>query len=552
MIRDVDFSKKLEYNVEVYCDDEGVIGEGLLSFGSGGLIFISLGLGSCVEINKKDVPILKAKTKEGQRFTLFKCVVEREYLYADFVVLGDVGSEIKFFEVKYGDISDWFLHGRYVSGAVGESIEWKNPAPQLSVCIKTAGEDFSLRTYTFGSLKESGEDYIIHEHTRFVFERDCGFSVFELKEKSFELSSLLSVLTANPISITSVWIGFDAVRSPLPIYFSAFKKVDRGASSGAFWLSCLAQRESLDEKWQLVFDRYYGSAFRKTTWIRLAGMQRYEGFWEFNIFGYVSLLDEYVSSYSALYGQIAPKPENVKVEKFIRRVKGIKPPLDVGQIESLSLLAESVFRVRRELTFRDKYDYAIGLTDKDVLSVVSLTSEDFFLIKKIRDKVAHGNTPDLTGGSYQGIHCIVEKIALLITYWAHNDLGFSASDFLASLRYTHNKLSFNPRINKVHLDRVTGSAKFISVSEPVFRRFESGDGPIVNACFTQGCNGELVFSEEYKAAYDAWIGDRNRQHKQLFDVFGVAQERFRFVGTLYLEFGEKVKELHAVYIIKDV
>lgn len=552
MTRDIEFSKKLEYNVEIYYDDQGVLGEGRLSFGGGGLILISLGFGSRFELTKKDASILKAKTKEGQRFTLIKCVIENGYLYADFIVLGDIESEIKYFEIKYGDISDWFLRGRYVSGTVGESIEWKNPIPQLSVCVKTADENFSLKTDTFSSLKKSSEDYIIHEHTRFVFERDCGFSVFELKEKSFELSSLLSVLTANPISIANVWIGFDAMRSPLPIYFSAFKEVDREASSGDFWLSCLAQRESLDEKWQLVFDRYYASVFRKTSWVRLAGMQRYEGFWEFKILGYVSLLDEYVSSYSALYCQAAPSSENKKVEKFVRRVKCIKPSLDEGQVESLSVLAESIFRVSRELTFREKYDYVIGLTDKNALAVVNLTDDDFSLIKKIRDKVAHGNTPDLKGSSYQEIHCIVEKIALLMIYWAHIDLGFSTSDFLASLRYTHNRLSFNPRINKVHLDRVTGSAEFISVSEAVFRRFDCGDGPIVNACFTQNCNGELAFSEEYKAVYDAWIGGRNREHKQIFDAFGVSLERFRFVGTLYLEFGEKVKELHAVYIIKDV
>ena len=552
MIRDIEFSKKLECNVEIYYDDQGVLGEGRLTFGGGGLIFISLGFGSLFKLTKKSAAVLKAKTKEGEHFTLFKCVIESEYLYADFVVLGDVGHEIKYFEVKYGDISDWFLRGRYVSGAVGESIEWKNPIPQLSVCVKTADENFSLKTDTFGSLKKCGEDYIIHEHTRFVFERDSGFSVFELKEKSFELSTLLSVLTANPISISSVWIGFDKLRSPLPIYFSAFKEVDRGASSGDFWLSCLAQRASIDERWQLVFDRYYASAFRKTSWVRLAGMQRYEGFWEFNILGYVSLLDEYVSSYSELYCQSSPRPENKKVERFIRRVKCIKPSLDGGQIESLSVLAESVFRMSGELTFREKYDYVIGKTDKDALAVINLTNDDFCLIKKIRDKVAHGNTPDLKGSSYQEIHCIVEKIALLMIYWAHVDLGFSTSDFLASLRYTHNRLSFNPRINKVYLDRVTGSAEFLSVSEAVFRRFDCGDGPIVNACFTQNCNGELAFSEEYKAVYDAWIGDRNRKHKQLSDAFGVALERFRFVGTLYLEFGEKVKELHAVYIVKDI
>jgi len=552
MKKDIDFSNEFEYTVEVYDDDQGVLGEGQLTFGDGGLIRIQFDLDLYYKAPQTEFSILKAKEKGGEKFTLFNCVFESYSLYADFVVLGDVKSEISYFHIKYGDVSGWFLRGQYVTGQIGESISWKNPAPQLSVNIKTTNENFSLKSDTFSILTRCGEDHVIHEHTRFIFERvGGGFSVNEVKEKSFELSTLLAVLIANPVSIVNVWIGCGA-SYPMPIYFSAFKKVDRGSSNSEFWLSCLAQRYSLDEKWQSVFDRYYASHYRMTSWVRLAGMQRYEGFWEFKILGYVSLLDEYVSTYAALANQKATKAESKRVTRFKEQLKLLKLPLNNAQFEGVESLVESVFLVSRDLTFREKYDYAIGSTDKDVLKVINLTSDDFSLIKRIRDKVAHGDAPDLADTSYQEIHFIVEKIALLMTYWAHVDLGFSPSEFTAALMRTHNRLRFNPKLDKIYLERITNSAQFASVSEELFEKFSSGDGPIINACFTQSLKGELTYSEEYKAMYEAWINNRTRVSNQIIDAFGVAPERFSAVGSLYLEHEEKIKELHGAYIIRDV
>lgn len=551
MIQDFDFSNEIECSVEVYCDDV-ILGEGKLTFGGGSFICIQLDLNSNFRVSQRELPTLKAKTKEGRNFTLFSCEIEDRLLYADFIVCGDVKTGISEFHVKYAELSDWFLHGQYIIGELGESISWKNPSPQLSITIKMADEDFALKTETFSSLTKRGEDHVIHEHTRFVFERAGGvFSVDELRGKSFELSTLLSLLTATPVSIANVWVGF-GVGYPIPTYFPAFKKIDRGSSSGAYWLSCLTQRHSLDDKWQSIFERFYTSRFRKTSWVRLAGMQRYEGFWEFKILGYVSLLDEYVSTYAEIANKKVTKAENKKVTKFKEQITLLKKPLDKSQIKDMESLVESIFVTSRELTFREKYDYAKSLTDENIRKVINLTDDDFSLIKRIRDKVAHGSAPDLSDTSYQELHVIVEKIALLMTYWAHSDLGFSPSDFAAALKYTHNRLKFNHGLDKIHLDRITNSAEFIKVSESLFEEFASGQVSIINACFIQSSEGELAYSERHKDMYNAWINDRARTSNKVIDAFGSESERVTAVDGLYLECGEKTIRLHMAYIIKDV
>lgn len=553
MKRDIDFSKEYEYDVEIYHEDLGVLGEGELSFGGGGLVRASLDLMNYFRL-PEGVTVLKARAKNGHCFTLFNCTCSDHSLYADFVVAGDVKSGLNYIEIKYGDISDWFMRGQIVNGELGESISWSNPVPQMSVCVNTNHKNFSLRTVTIGSITRQGEDHIIHEHTCFVFERDGGeFSLDDIRDKSFELSTLLSVLIACPVSIVNVRVG-SGVGYPMPMYFPAFKNVDRSSSNGAFWLSCLTPRVSLDGKWQSVFDRYYSSPYRKTSWVRLAGMQRYEGFWEFKVLGYVSLLDEYVTNHAAISNQKATQAENKRTTRFIERLKSLKHPLDSNQFEDVETLVKSVSVVSRDLTFREKYDYAIISTDEDIVKVVNLTDEDFVLIKKVRDKVAHGETPDLVDSSYQKIHLIVEKLALLLTYWAHVDLGFSPSDFASALMRTHNRLHFNPGLNRVHLERITNAAQFITVSEELFEKFASVNGAVLNACFTQDNKGEIAYSEDYVSTYNAWFKDWSRQGGQhrINDIFGVEPDRVNYVGNLYLECSEKIKELHGVYIIKDV
>lgn len=551
MIQALDFSEEFEFNVEVYHEDHGIFGEGRLTFGGGGLICIQLERNHNYKITDISLSTLKARAKDRQHFTLFSCEIANNQIYANYIACGDVDSKAGSIQVKYADISDWLMHGQYLDGDLGERLTWKNPTPQLSVEIKTNEENFSLKTETFSSLKKCGEDHIIHEHIRFIFERPSDtFAIEEIGDKSFELSTLLSILTATPVPIEKVWGSFSS-KHLVPIYFPSFKRIDRSSSSGAYWLSCLALRDLLDDNWQPIFERFYASPYRKTTWVRLAGMQRYEGFWEFKILGYVSLLDDYVSTSARIANCKSTKAESKKVTKLKERIKRLSNPLSEDQIEEVRSLIDSTFVTSRELTFPEKYELARSKTNEDILKVINLTDDDFYLIKRIRDKVAHGDTPDLQETPYQELHLIVGKIALLMTYWAHTDLGFSPSVFAMFLKHTHNQFQFNSALNKVYLDRITDSAEFIHVPEDLFEKFTSGEYSIINACFTQNAQNELTYSEAHKAMYKNWINDRSRSSNQVSDAFGADSVRARSPAGLYLEHADKHIQLYMAHIIKE-
>lgn len=69
----------------------------------------------------------------------------------------------------------------------------------------------------------------------------------------------------------------------------------------------------------------YSSGFIPPTTGKLRGFvlqacKRYEGFWEFKVLGYVSLLDEYVSTYAEIANQKVTKAENKKVKNSKSRL----------------------------------------------------------------------------------------------------------------------------------------------------------------------------------------------------------------------------------------
>ncbi len=552
MNNEIDFSKQYEYDVEMYHDDYGILGPGTLYFGGGKFAYVSLEVfGGFVRPDGET--ILKARAKSGEKFTLINCTYQDYIIHSDLIIGGDIGSGTNDIIIRYADISDWFMFDQDVKGIIGESLTWTNPVPQMNVSIENEDESFSLRSDISSKISKRGEDRTIHQHINFIFSRINGeFSFSDLKNKPHELSSLLSILIAYPISISNMWVTSSSGYQ-VPAYFPAFKRVERDFDENVFWRNALVSRPTLDARWQTIFERYYNSIYRKVHWIRLAGMQRHEGFWEYKVLGYVSLLDGYASE---LTKANKIKPTNTKKEKIdsiFEALSTFKNPLSKEQLNEIRPIMESAFPKRRNLNFTEKYNYLIETTDANIVKIINLSEDDFKLIKHARDTIAHGSAVDLIEIPYEKIHSITEKLALLLTFRALNDFGMTPDEFMENLARTHNRLRFNKKLNMVHLQRITDPASFLTVSQPVFDKISNLKSAILNACLTKDSKGELEYSEKHVAAYKAWLEQRPAKSgpTSFEDIFDVAKERVTHIGTAFLEFDGNLKELYDVYIISD-
>jgi len=559
MSEPIDFAKRYEFEVEVFDEELGALGPGTLRFGAERWTHIRCNQFAAIKALSEGGAgrILKARTAIGECFTLFNCKRMGSYVGADYVFTGDVAGTFKRIEIRYSDISEWYSRWQKLDGKVGGAISWKNPVKHIATTVKTARETFTLNTESEAAITQSGEDYILHEHVLFCLEHHNGyFSPKDMQTRVLELANLLSILVAYPVSTISVNVVCENSLTH-GAFFPTFKRVERDASANDFPQLCFIQERSIHDRWEGIFNRYFNSTYRQGSWSRLAGMQRYEGFWEFRALGYVSLLDRYVDQRyrEANRRETKTVPPGGAVKKELAGgLKAVDPHLTSKQRAAVMTIASRVFAQERDLNFGEKYRRAISESNQDIVRIVNISKEDVGLIKIVRDRVAHGAAPNLPDANLTRITIVISKIALLMTYWAFLDFGLTHDDFLRCLTTTHNPLRFSGQLDTTHIDRMTKPESFFAVSKEKFAELSAIDGIRNFPCFTQSASGAIEYSKEYSMAYRSWMtsdpGTSKRTSRA--DIFGVARERITYLSPAYIECDGECLRLSVALVIKDI
>ena len=323
-------SELQSFAVKLHHKQRGELGEGVLSFGAGRWADVRFKNSFLnVVADGERIDLVKAVTDNGRIFTLCKCKVHEFVLFADYVLEADIEApEFNQIMVRYSEVSEWFLHWQTIEGNVGEQLTWTRTSKPMSVTVSTNEERFTLTSDYVGTREVSGEETVLHEHVEFTFNTaGKAFGLPDLKSKTLELSCLLSILIGYPLTIVSVHIGLKNGRF-CQVHFPTAKRLERDMTDSGFWIKFFIQKPKIEDRWQTIFDHFYKSKYRKVCWPRLAGMQRYEGFWEYKALGYVSLLDSYVSIRSdRTINTPIVRPSAKKLEAFRQAVVRAVPSL---------------------------------------------------------------------------------------------------------------------------------------------------------------------------------------------------------------------------------
>jgi hypothetical protein len=544
-----------KHNVQLHHAQLGHVGEGKLHFGGNLWAQVSLSLPAPAALaDGTQFDMVRAVTEDGTSFSLCVCKVHGHALHAEYVIEADLtATEIDSIRVQYSDVSEWFLHWQNVKGDVGETLTWTQVPQAIEVTVKTQDEHFELRSEYMASRQRQGEDLVLHEHVEFVFTAKARrFGLADIKAKTHELSCLLSILLAYPATIARVMVSQDAARHFCLVHFPTFERPDRDMDDSGFWLRCFIQQPALESRWQSTLDHYYRSKYRRVCWVRLAGMQRYEGFWEYKALGYVSVLDRYLSIRFKGKKRSAPEPPSKeRLEKFRRHLAKDLPKLTPARRTQIVKVASRSF-ASDDATFGDRYRLAMTATDADVAKIVGLSDEEFRLIKRVRDKIAHGDDHGLKDDEFTNVIRTEGKIALLLTYWAFLDFGLTTRDFIKCLKTTHSKLRFSALLNELHLSRVTGSAQFFPVTMEKLQFLRGIKALKLFGCCIEDESGEMNYSEEFTKIYEDWRKDPSKSSgvQNSESIFGVDKARARIVGQGYFECGDERLGVHHMWVIK--
>ncbi|KOG03969.1 Uncharacterized protein ABJ98_0770 [Pseudomonas syringae pv. aceris] len=550
MINELCFSKDYEYAVEMYDNQNELLGSGILKFGAG--TFVRVEIDGFFSIHALDEESnLTAKTESGDIFTLIDCSLEYFTIYADIIVCGKVDSGVDSITVRYSNISEWFLYDQHVCSKPGESIIWRDPPPPIKATVRTPLDSFHINSDIDSSVQIKSEKRVIREYVHFTFTKDDKpFAFSEILEKPSQLASLLSILIAYPISITRIWVA-DANRQYMPTYFPAVEKPKRTFQKNQFWRYSLIRRKTLDAHWPDLLARYYNSPYRETIWARLAGMRRYKGFWEYRVLGYVTLLDSYTDVISRI--DAPPLKTDRKSERaaVLQQLKKLKPPLSDVQFTKIdNILTNSLPDKQIQRTFKEKYDYVMSKTDLEITKIINITESDFKIIKGARDAIAHNNALELERYPYAEIYPIVGKVALLLTFMALNEFGISITDFVRSLRSTSNELRDSEALDMNHLEKILHPEYFFRVSEALFEQISNFKQERLHPVFTQNSSGEISYSKEQTLIYRQWINSRPKKSRPAWDVLGIDKDCITTIEKMHVEFEDKVIALTFAHIIQ--
>lgn len=552
MTHSTDSDQHASLRVKLSHAEKGDIGEGTLTFGYGCLASLALdGFRLDIELDDDQLASgLLAIAADSRKLSLLNCKRSGHAIYPEFVVMGDVeGSEFDSFEVRYSEVSEWFFEQTHIDSELGEEIKWHaTPAP-LVANVAMPGRKFRIESFYVATLEQSGEDRTLHQHFEFRFIATKNpFSPAEIKDLARRFGNLLSILLAHQCPIVSVDVAPKGGRYGR-MYYGIHKSPPNGLQSQddrdkVSWHKFLALKSDVDDCWEDVVNAFFRSEYREVIWSRLAGMQNYEGFWEYRVLGYVTLLDSYVSQ---RFGKIStPKaPPKKKLKQFKTALADVRPSLNSTQQAAVLDAAGEIFSASG--SFASKFQMLLESLDRDVVKIIRLTQDDFDLVKKLRDEVAHGQQPTFKGPDLTPVFVITNRINLLLTHLFFLDVGVGRDVFLRCLDRSHTELRMISKLDEVHLDRVLSPEKFIAVSPQELLAIQQRSRGLHCPCFERDLAGMITYAEGRSSELSKIMSKRGGGH--FHELLGLPKDAVSYLHDAYFEDGAQTERVYSIVLV---
>lgn len=534
MNSEIDFTKDYSYDVSVSHTELGELGNGRLTFGPGKGTTVQFRLSSIKLTDRQALDEVHAVTEDGQRFTLFDCLFEQLFLSCEYIVSTETPDAFVLAEIEVLDVSPWFFEYQRMSGEPGAQIKWHNTPDEISASLTLDGNDLAVKAYPRTDIVQTDDGHLIKDSVLFSIESASPLSIDSVRRYTLDLLALLSILLGTPASIASVVVKSSTDRTGYA-FFPFYKRepdMDARRKSG---MDFFIKKSIFEDNWQSIVQNFYASKLRDPLWLRLSGMKRYNDFWEYKVLGYVTLWEAYVSSQTQNLGKKnIPIPKKA-VKIFREKIDKNNFALTPDQAKGVKDLADSIFQTR-EYTLQEKTEIVLSHADADIIGIIDLPPDAFATLRKIRDEIAHGDIITVPADEQPLLSIRIEKLTLLLTYFAFVELGLKKDDFLVCLKRTWNRMVRGANLNEARLDKVMGTAEFITLSTENLLALQ----PLANGqafrCFYRSENGVITFSQEDTKAYLAKLQSKavgnNPNYSEIFDNY---KKKIRLIPNLYFE-----------------
>jgi len=561
--REFKFSEDYEIRVKIKleCFDSEIHGTlKLLDSNMPKLEFDSLsgvGFGTVV-LSDNEKECLNCKS-EIHSYKLYNNESLADDIWPRYIIQGEDIDYAQGVEVILSGLSEW-IDQKTCFNITETEIKKDRPEKVFDELIQYEGKEYRISSnYNCSINKRVDRDFIVSETTTVsLINTQENISLEEAEALSYKVNTLFSLLLVAPISVECAWLVDNNGKNRAPFYFSTI-----GQSNPPYrnTRECLMHpaRVSNDIGWGTIFTNYFSDEKTdtfKNMWSRITTLLSYSGTWDFQILGYVSILDSYCSKHATKKGMKLNKKDykclksdlNLVVDNYLEDLGG-------DYKEVLNSFKEGIEGVRNTNlpTFREKYDFMLGGINQEVRNIVHLSTEEFLEIKSIRDSAAHGLpiiTKEEKNISYE--FSLKDRLLVLLTYLVYKDFGISPSEFAKSLKNTLSRFVRNSGINTTERDRLVGTVPFWEVDKESFNQAKESKNTYVGVIFEK-LSQTHKFSIPITNECQSWLTLTGREPKDrnLIDyikrvLFEADEVDIEYIGQAYLVYGDETIELSAV------
>ncbi|WP_033570398.1 HEPN domain-containing protein [Dickeya undicola] len=466
-----EFNFDSEFSSSAYFDLNGNIYHGVLEFGNRNEILFRLNDGLKIDnevLNSQDAILCYSEEKY---FYLNQCSLYGDKIYAEHIAIG----LNDYFKITSIELNINSLH--HVINGVNNSLVFREGA----FCISKNINNFDVSIENHDEIKRiydrwgifskasNADGYSVNVIQRHIIRLDAVdcFEMTDVDRQVKFIISLFSTLTLLRLDISYVWLvsESDGKKRKYPFYFLSDKsEVDKG--DRYHWGSSFLNLSMLDGSlWAKIFNGAYSDFDFKRLCPRFSGMLSYDGYWEFDVLGFVSIFDAYLAS--KVYEKNNKLPNSLR-HKLNEIISNLDPDLHFESTrdreEYLRVKDKLMIFSSRNMTLQDRYVRFMNSMDFSAKKAIGLNSSDFHEIKKIRDDIAH-MTPrlDKKHKDFKRIFEIRDKLIISICYFFLKGFHLSEKEFACSVILSINPIKIGSGFENKWLRRVVDEIFSIKV-----------------------------------------------------------------------------------------
>ncbi|MDH5925051.1 hypothetical protein L8S13_01975 [Vibrio lentus] len=402
---------------------------------------------------------------------------------------------------------------------------------------------------------DSGDGFIFTSTLDINFTYDTPVSMEEISKLMFKVTNLFTWLFGTPSYATRIdLLDEDSNKGYLYVPSYKIKEAEKVSQPYPFMPA-----DQLRASFQAICQNYFvdNTFVFDNIWSKTIPLFSIKNVLEYELMLYASILDKYFSYRVELHG-LSDVMSKDDYANFIARLALLveSEPLITNAIDEgavVNIADEATLKrliPNHSATTLNKkaktYLRYIGKTVPDVF----INDKDFYQIKEIRDRAAHGEMEVL---STQQVYLYLNKVKMLTMYMIYRDLGISDNSFLELLCMPYHELKQGCRLDSFKRDVALSKANIMQVNESTFN-FVKNERGIFSFVFFRDQHTYHVDKKLTHRLKEAFFGDHATSNKfRNFEEFVQSQvsddKKVAYISDSYVKHGNQTYLLRGIVVI---